>query len=317
MNNPWVYGLAIANNVVKASDLPASKGRYVPRKGKLIAPAQLHSARFTRSLKAVISKITVSEKDITALRELGLHSPEKLRSVLLEAHRILDKSKVTAADWVGRVLEVHGPMLQEVVIIEIAAAKEFMSFANKHVSEKMAGFTFMNGYFEMAGVKKPFNKVEFVRGVKIKRPGQVEGVEYVDRAILISNAYGQKILISVEFKTRGAAGDLKRQIAERDNRMFGVENEEGTKLTYEVEGKPEKLHETDLENIILLRDARDPSRLRPEDFFSKIGVRAGKTFKVSPAKDAQGNEYIRVVVPVNTDILRRIIEMILRDRSWQ
>ena len=240
--------------------------------------------------------------------------------------------------------------------------KSFMAIANEAVAKNNAlravagakageahfdtGFTFMNAYYEIAGVTKPFTTIESVRDLRIRLPGQAQGIEGPDRGVLVGNADGQRIYVSTEFKTRGAKGELKRQLATRDDRLFGGEEitektlqdfdayfvsrpkitpqggtfqipkNEGTKLTYTIEGQI-GIQQVDFENIILLRDARNAELSLPTDYLTKIGVAAGKRGSIKKATDAKGGEYVRIIVPVETDELRRVIIEMLRNESWQ
>ena len=154
-----------------------------------------------------------------------------------------------------------------------------------------------------------------IRDVWIRPAGQKKGAQYVDRGLLFFNANGQALFISTEFKTRGAAGGLRPQIAARDARLLDVRHPEGTKLTYRTE-RSSVTSELDLENVILI-GPNSPTSLREANLRSKLGVRAGDKFKLSVAKDARGELYVRIAVAVQTNSLRRILEQVLRDRTWQ
>ena len=149
-----------------------------------------------------------------------------------------------------------------------------------------------------------------IRDVSIRPQDEKKGAQYVDRGLLFFNANGQALFISTEFKTRGAAGGLRPQIAARDARLLDVRHPEGTKLTYRTE-RSSVTSELDLENVILIGPNSPPVSPREANLRSKLGVRAGDKFKLSVAKDARGELYVRIAVAVQTNSLRRILEQLL------
>jgi hypothetical protein len=237
--------------------------------------------------------------------------------VIVRAHLRLGKSKVTATDWVGRVFEIIGPDLPEVMRIESTVITEFLGLVNRYVLQNAAGFSFVNGYGVASRVRKQFNRPpEVIHNVRIRRPGQPTGSDYVDRGHLNRNADDQALFVSSEYKTRGAAGDLTPQTSRRDERLFGVPHPPGTELVYQMKGRS-GTSSIDLDDIILASGKHSPAILREAAVFSRIGVRAGTRFGARVAKDQHGDPYIRIVVPCATDPMRRLLEKLLRDRTWQ
>jgi hypothetical protein len=268
--------------------------------------------RFRRSLDEALEAIRAD------LVDLGLTSEQQLRKVLVEAHRRLGKAKVTATDWLGRVFEIIGPDLPEVRELERSAIRELLGLVNTYVARGLPGFHFTDGYGAAVRVRKPFSmKREVIHNVRIRRPGQPVGVDYVDRGHLVKNGDAQRLFVASEYKTRGVAGELKGQITRRDPRLLDEGHPPGTVLVYEIEGSPGRLVEVSLDDVILVTGSKSPAVLREAGVFSRIGVRAGSRFRAGIAQDDRGEPYIRIVVPVATDPMRKLLEKLLRDRSWQ
>lgn len=281
-------------------------------KGRLIALMQLAMPGFRHSLREALSRLG------SELADLGIASEKDLLEVLIEAHRRLEggKNKITASAWVGMAFEVLGARHPDVRRAEGTAVDKLRRLVNEQVATRGGtALDYLNGYLEPAGVRKPFNRVEEVHGVWIRRPGQPKGAQFVDRALLCHNDDGQMLLVSTEFKTRGAAGGLRSQIASRDARLLDARHPEGTKMDYTPAGSL-KARSTDLENVILI-GPNSPIVLRRASLRTKLGVRAGERYRLTVATDAADEAYIRIIVPIRTDALRRTIERVLRDKSWQ
>jgi hypothetical protein len=292
------------------SATPARKKRSA--KGRLIAMIALLRPSFRRSLREALVAVKAD------VRALGLKTEQELRDVLVEAHRRLEgeTKKITATAWVGKAFEIIGSRLPEVAAVEGAAAQQLLRLVNGQIRSGGAGFHFTNGYLEPAGVRRTFATTPTqVHSVWIRGPHQPKGGEYVDRGLLFINTDGQALFVSTEFKTRGAAGELRGQVATRDARAWDAPHREGTRLSYQIEGSPD-VNELDLEKVILI-GPNSPELLRAATLFTKIGTRPGSRAKVSVATDARGEPYLRLIVPVATDPLRRSLERVLRDRSWQ
>jgi hypothetical protein len=250
------------------------------------------------------------------LTRLGIKSLEKLRRILIEARDRLEKEKVTATDWLGRFFEVVGPSLPEVRAIEQIAVEVLRKTVNRFVGTQKSASIFTNGYFEKVIVKKRFVVTEVAYNIRIRLPGQAVGIDFPDRATFVANADGQRLFPTMELKTRGAAGGLLEQVAAKVDRLSEAAKVDGAKLTYNVEGKqgPEEI---DLKDLVLLEDIPKAELRECVRFLSNIGVRAGRRFKVVDGIDAHGKKYIRIVTPYPTDVIRRLLERLLRDKRWQ
>lgn len=269
----------------------------------------LVSRSFRRSFEQALDEVR------TELVELGVTSPAQLRRAVVDAYRLLGKSKVTANDWVGRVFEIIAPDLPEVALLERVAVRELRGLVNRFVGRGRPGAYFVDGYGNGVRVTKPFTKVQAIVAVKIRRPNN-RGVDYVDRGYVISNADGQHLFVSCEYKARGARGKLREQTTQRDPRLIDKEHPSGTELTFLTSsgraGTP-----IDLKDLIIVSGPRSPEFLRQSGVFSRIAVGAGSRFRAGLAKDQNGEPYIRIIAPVATDPLRRLLEKLLQDRSWQ
>jgi len=270
----------------------------------------LLSAGFRRSLSEALRTVG------SELADLGVTSELNLRTVLVRAYRRLGKAKVTATDWLGQAFEIIGPDLPELRVVEDAADGAFLGLVNGYIAQGKRGFAFTNGQGERVGVRSPFTSHEVIHNVRIRRPGQQTGTLYVDRGRFVRNRGDQALFMSREYKTRGASGELTEQITRRDPRLLDEQHPDGTQLTYEVEGQ-KGTYTIDLKNVILVSGGESPALLRESGVFSRMGVRAGAKFRATIAKDQNGEPYVRIVVAVATDPLRKILEKVLRDRSWQ
>jgi hypothetical protein len=307
---PLAAATSAAGAVTAGSGMSAPKAAKRFPKGRLFPAAAVLGQRFRSALTtaALAGKID--------LQSIGIGSLAELRRVLIEAHRRLGKSRVTATDWLGRVLEVVAPKLPALLAREAEVIALLQSLANRHIGSRKGGPVFADCRGGSVKVGKPFTKRRRIYNTKIRLPGQPVGHDYVDAGTLIANADGQELFVSMEFKSRGAAGELPGQIADRNKRLADAAAIPGAKLAYNVEGQPGQF-ETDLADVVSLTSARNPALAGTEPLLSKIGVVAGGEFAVSIAKDAAGEHYIRIVVPVVTDTIRKLLERLLRDRSWQ
>ncbi len=296
---------------VAAPLTPPAPPRPRSPKGRPLLRTMLLGPRFRRSLEDALEAVGTDE-----LVEMGLTSKAQLRKVLVEAHRRLGKAKVTATDWLGRVFEIIAPDLAEVKLLERTAVRELLGLVNSYIARGLAGFHFTNGYGSTIRATKPFGAGDVIRNVRIRRPNQPTGADYVDRGHLARNADGQRLFVAGEYKTRGAAGELKGQVTKRDPRLFAESHPPGTKLVYEIEGRRGEF-EVDLADVVLVTGSKSPAILREAGVFSRIGIRAGSRFSAKIAYDDVGEPYIRIVVPVATDPMRKLLEKLLRDRSWQ
>ncbi len=293
--------------------------------------------------------VTLSRIQIDFSKLGGIKTVTELRDVLVEARRRLGDVKVAVDDWLGKTFEVVGYRLQDVKLVEAIAVGEFVRIANEAVANGQkggaTGFTFMNAYYEMAGVRKPFTTVEYVHDISIRLAGEKRGLSGPDRGVLIGNADGQRIFVTTEFKTSGVAHKMKSQQGKRDDRLFRnpdslipfeefdayfvarpkttstgdsfqLPKDEGAKLTYTIEGRTVS-DEIDFENIILLRNMENAESRLDTDYLTKIGVRAGNRGSVKKQSDGKGGHFILLTVPVDTREFRRILEAVIADPSWQ
>ena len=339
----------VAGDIIRDSGLKSTI-THAKKPGGLLLPNVVFLApAFNEALSSIRVDFSRLGGGVTSMKEVG--------EILIEARRRLGDVNVAADDWLGKVFEVSGYRLPDVQLLEAIAVGEFVTVANRIVAETNAarsaadasgvlfhsGFTFMNAYYEMAVVAHPFTTIEHVHDISIRLPGQKAGLPGPDRGVFISNNIGQKVFVSLEFKTRGVAHKMKAQQGKRDDRLLRNEEQttpyeafdayfrphpkvtteggtyvlpkdEGATLAYTVEGQTDT-RQTDFEKIILLRGAQPELRL-PTDYLTKIGVRAGKRGSVTKATDSRGGEYVLLTVPVETDEWRRIIESMLRDTSW-
>lgn len=350
--------LEVMEVVIAGSGGLKAKVAHVKKEvGRLVPEVSLLSPAFSTALKKL-------PLDFSKLS--GIATIEELISLLIEARRRLGTTTVTRDNWLGKSFEILAPTLPEVQLMEKIVIETFVKVANEAVARGLkasaasggashTGFGFMTASYEMAGVKEPFNiaSVEYVHDINIRQPGQPLGVQGPDRGVLIANADGDKLFLSLEFKTEGAKGKIGAQQETRDDRLFGGEEVDqrkgiedfesffiagnvehpgrrneprnlGTTLAYTIEGKGAEIHTTDFDKIILLRDQGHPERTIPEDFLSRIGIVAGKRSSITIAKrrsksgqNAPSGEYVRITVPVDTRLLGEIIDKMLRDPSWQ
>jgi hypothetical protein len=316
-----------AKDILDGAQIPYHPSGKKP-KGSVFHRLRLQSPEFTAALTRALTEAGIAED---ALPRLGIRDEAMLRRVLLDAFDLLDKRSVTVDDWLGRVFELLGPDLPDVRLVEDWSVFLFGDRINEQVIRGGPGFTFMNGYYELAGVSETFDRTLVVRNLNIRLRGQETGSNWVDRAVLLMNRDGQSLIVRVEFKTEGAKGGLKLQIGNSDERVFGAFFEEGevdvaaldpvdlegAKITYEVAGPPPTHGELDFENLILPRDAADPSRPHDADYLSKLGVYANRSgFTAKLAKDSRGRPYIRVAGPVDTYGIRDVLQRLLLDKSW-
>jgi hypothetical protein len=303
-------GAQAAAAVTKASGLSGAKAARRAPKGRVFPAAALLGPNFAAALTGV------APAGIRALREMGVQRLAEFKQVLIEAHKRLNKARVTATDWLGETFEIIGADLPEVDYLRDRAVVLILSLVNQHTTGKKSGNVFVNGRRDAVAVKSPFRKRQRIRSCLIREAGQAQGHKYVDLGDLVSNADDQHLFVSTEFKTRGAGGGLLEQIAARDARIAEALAKKGSKLVFTVEGETTPT-EIDLDDIVFIRDRKNPALVSAPEVFSKIGVRAGSRFNVEIAKDAAGNDYIRIIVPVATDRIRKILEQLLRDKSWQ
>jgi hypothetical protein len=300
--------LSVVKQVAAPLELSAPRGSRRP-KGRPLLPTMLLGPRFRRSVSRSLEGVR------TDLLAIGITSEEQLRKVLVEAHQLLGKANVTATDWVGRVFEVLGADLPEVRLLENSAVDELLGLVNRFIARN-TGVHFTNGYGLPVGVSKDFGDTQVIRNVRIRRPNWPKGFDYVDRGHLARNSDHQQLFVSGEFKTRGVADKLRSQVTNRDPRMVEGDHPPGTKLIYEVEGRQGEFA-VELSDVILVTGSKSPALLREAGVFSRIGVRAGSRFSAKIAYDDRGEPYVRIVVWVATDPIRRLLEKLLRDRSWQ
>lgn len=306
---------AITSALPHVNRISAPLGAQPPRrprsaKGRPLILGMLLRPGFSRSLQVAL------EPERANLVEMGVTSEAGLRKAIIKGYRLLDKSRVTAADWVGRVFEIIAPDLRSMKYLEPVVVGLLVGLVNNHIKRKLPGFHFTSGYGRSVGVTKPFGKRTVIRNVRIRRPNQQTGSDYIDRAHLAHNLDDQNLITSIEYKTRGASGDLKGQVTGRDPRLFDHDHPPGTVLVYEIEGKRGEFT-MDLKDLILVTGSKSPALLREAGVFSRIGVRAGSRFDAKVAYDDVGEPYIRIIVPVATDPIRRVLERLLRDRTWQ
>jgi hypothetical protein len=253
------------------------------------------------------------------LQRLGFADAKAFAAILNEARSALKHKALSIDSWLGKAWELIANRLPTVQRLEEYAVSQYLRAVHRLANAPPSALTFINGYGEPAGIMGRFTKVERVYDMRIRRPGQDVGSEFVDRGYLISNSAGQKVFVSREYKTAGAAGDMRGQQGERDERFLyyrpgkgGAREPEGSVLTYSVEGG-QGGQSTNLENIILMRDEKQIHLPRQEDFFSRIGIIAGVRPKIAIADTKAGVKYIRVKYPYSTRLLRNVMERVLRE----
>ncbi|GHG79049.1 hypothetical protein [Streptomyces griseocarneus] len=268
-------------------------------KGRVIAPTRLLAKAFTASFTDAISR------EATAQWELGTATVEEYRRLVIRAYRQITDKHVTASAWVGKLLEVLAPNLPEVRLVMDAMAAEHVDLVNLAVHGRRA--VFVNGRLDTVKVTSEFTSKRIITDTWLKVPEkQPRGAQYVDHAYLYRNAQGQELLVTFEFKCRGQGKKLRAQMAMRDIRLLELSHVPGVILTFLTRGKPDSVA---VDKLVIAPG--EGARL------GRMGIKAGRNYKVEEALDASGDPYMRLTVPINTDVHRRILERVLRDRSWQ
>lgn len=309
MADAMIAAKAHAAALVSSAAPSLQRPKRVP-KGRLVSLAALFEPAFRKSLRRALNGL------VTDMAELGVKNEQELLEILVEARRRLDGTqRITATRWLGSAFEIIGARMPAYLAAEKYVTRELLSLVNARISREVGRFEYLNGYLEPAGVRSRFNRLVTVHSIWIRRPGQARGKQYVDRGLLFFNREGQALFLSTEFKTAGASGGLRRQIADRDARLLDAKHPEGTALVYQVEGSADSIS-LDLENVILI-GRTGPADLQGANLASKLGVRAGSRSRLSVERDANGEPYIRIAIPVRTNSMRRVLERLLRDRTWQ
>lgn len=252
-----------------------------------------------------------NEKYSILLSEVG-HDENKILQLINHSISNLDGTKITHTALLGSFFEIAGfqmPSVKELIKISII---NLVSQANLFISNNSYLY-FKNGHFEIAGIKKPFDlkKINFIENVWLRSPSQPKGKQFVDRGILIFNSDGEALFVSLEFKTKGVARELKNQIAKRDERLFDRENPIGTKMSYQEVGGSE-IKNIDLDNLIFLNGGKTNIDVKKiSDLCTKIGVKAGSKFNAKEIKDAIGEKYLSITISINTDLWRAFFEELI------
>jgi hypothetical protein len=274
-------------------------------KGRLIPRTWMKGRAFNDSLEAALAAEQAN------LDDLPVESLTALRSLIIRAARRSEGTKLTVYRWLGTCFEIAGPTAPWVNGLFSGLADDFAALVNEFLRSpgapgKPPAMMFRDGRRELVTVSSPFKTASTITDVRLRvRGSDGPGVEWVDRMDLRGNLENQQLAVTVEGKARGASGDLRRQVGSRDERL---EEFRGTdaEITFLRNGKRETLP---LEQLIFVEGAIDP--------YSKIGFRAGKTYDWRVAMDSAGKPYLRIVVPYNTDLLRRILHRLHSDPSWQ
>jgi hypothetical protein len=296
---PIKGGLSIAKNVTKASGLTAVAKRPRAPKGKLVVIARLYSRKFLQRLQ-----IANPNADVKDLRGVLILALKRLRQKNIQA--------ITATAWLGEAFQVMVERHKVIQDLMKWSSGWYVRAINSRLGSLKAGIHILSGLFSPVTVKSKFNQPVRINNVRLKKPGEQVGQEFFDTGTLASNADGQHLPMNMEVKTRGAGKELPSQIGDFYDRLKA--SPPGTKLVYTVEGQPGE-RQIDIKDLILVLDKQ--RRPLEEEFLSHIGVIAGKTPIVKTARDAQGRLYIRVKLPIDTDAIRRTLQKLLRDPSWQ
>ncbi|MEU9284671.1 hypothetical protein AB0D57_08030 [Streptomyces sp. NPDC048275] len=293
--------LGKASAAAPGAPKPARKGV----KGRLIPLPLLATRAFAASLADAIAR------EVPEAWQLGHTKIKDFRAKVIEAARLLKGEKVTVSAWIGQFTELIGVDLKEVRAVIRAVTQLYRAYANEAV--RKGGKGFVNGLFEPVKVTKEFHRTLIIRDLRIKTPNQKVGVKYVDHARLFANADDQHLFATVECKTRGAADEIPDQIASRDSRLQEVAHIPGTVITYTIVHPDGRTEPGSMEVSKLLLRPGDKVAAR----YSKVSIQAGSGFKAYLAKDAHGEEFVRIIVALGTDPIRQALARVLKDRSWQ
>jgi hypothetical protein len=297
---PFKASKTVAKNVsTKASGISNTPKQPRSHKGKLIVLPQLYSRKFQQRLQAASPNRDVKD----------------LRGVLIKAFKSLKQKNIksiTSTAWLGEAFQVI--VERHPVIIDLMewTAGWYVRAINSRLGSLKVGIQILNGHLARVDVKSKFSNILMIHNVRLRRPGEDTGKEFFDTGMLASNTNNQHLPMNMEIKTRGAGKELPHQLGDFYDRLKA--SPPGTELIYSIVGQQgEKT--IDIKDMILIVDKQ--KRPLEEDFFSRIGVIAGNTPIIRKGRDARGRLYIRVKLPIDTDTIRRVLERMLRDRSWQ
>jgi hypothetical protein len=252
-------------------------------------------------------------KEAPDLVDLLVPSREEFRRLVIESARLHEGEKLTVATWLGSYFELAAPNMPTVRWMLEGLASDYADLVNKLVRDPLRRTSrtkrtrFLNGRLNEVDVTSEFTKAIEVTDVRIRRRNSTgPGVKYVDRISMRANAEDQRLGATVEKKTRGASGGLRKQVAARDRRLSDVKGDPNMEITYLRDGKRESMP---LEKLILVEGDLSP--------YNRIGLRAGVDFDWKVAEDADGNPYLRVTIPCKTDVVRKILQRVHRDPSWR
>lgn len=306
--SPMIVGRASVQGIAKDAGwaIPSTPVLSKTRKGRIVGPSWLRNPKFVDVVDQAVSR------NVSAEWELGHGGVERFREHLLNAFDLLSGTKVTATALLGQLWELIAPDLKEVRGITNTVAYSFRDIANEAVT--LGKTVFVDGRLRKVQVSTNFTPdMVALRDIWIRVPGQAKGVKYCDYARLFRNPDGQLLLMRGEYKTRGAAGGLREQVGNMDERLREVAGIDGVEIHYTTvnreTGEVLGHDSTSVHRLVLMPGAADA--------FGRMGVKAGSKWRGVRALDSNGEPYIRVTAAVRTDGIRQAVQEILRDPRWQ
>jgi hypothetical protein len=274
-------------------------GTDVKESGVRFSRAELYRSAFGETVTRHLASEGVD------IEKMGVFTVDEFVGTVRKSALRNLKTALTVSVWQGDYTQLAGTNHPFGASMLQALAWEFTTGANQLVTEGRTGF-FVDGLFNEVPVESCFTDRRQAEDVRIRRKGSSTlGVKYVDRAELWGNTEGQHLFHSGEFKQAGGRG-LTEQIAARNERLEKIAHLDDMELTFLEQGKRQTL---DLAQLVLMRGEGH--------FKSRISMQAGRYLRAKWATDAAGDPYVRLIVPLSSAAVRRVLTKVHSDKSWQ
>lgn len=252
-------------------------------------------------IKKLIIKIAKKHLD---LDKLGVTEEEFHNALAYSLRRLKkDQGRITVSSWLGETFEVLAPKHPAVVELRNNLMSEAIVLFNEGVNKKGIFFNYKGDESIIAKGISEKSIIE-VRSLWIKRPGDLKGKKFCDRAIFAKVSGGKYVLLlSEEYKTEGVKlKELDLQQVARNLRFFDDGNTDDTKITF-TECSNQKNSEIELKDILL--NSYNPG--------GRIGIKSSSRTKLEirfPKKKLELSLYYRQGIDFQTAGIRAVLQAV-------